>query len=99
MQALLLFLSSKFKPEKSWLQHIGIQNASWSTQYIYSLYWSVTTIVTVGYGDITPQNEYEISVTIIVELLGSALFGYLINVIGLTLSDLRYLPNQHRKDK
>ena len=46
----------------------------------------MTTIVTVGYGDITPQNEYEVMVTMVIELSGSALFGYLINVIGATMS-------------
>lgn len=81
-----MFLSSKFVPEKNWLEYVGIQHSKWGTQYIYSLYWSVTTIVTVGYGDITPQNEYEIVVTILIELSGSALFGYLINVIGMTMS-------------
>lgn len=51
----------------------------------------MTTIVTVGYGDITPQNEYEVVITIFVELTGSAFFGYLINVIGATMSELKYL--------
>ena len=71
------------------MQYIGITHAKWSTHYNDSLYWAVTTIVTVGYGDITPQNEYEIAVTIFIELSGSALFGYLINVIGMTMSELK----------
>ena len=85
-----MFLSSKFELEKNWLQHIGIQYSPWGTQYIYSLYWAVSTIVTVGYGDITPQNEHEIAVTILIELSGSALYGYLINVIGMTMSEIKY---------
>ena len=74
-------------PERNWLTYVGIQYASWGTKYIYSLYWAVTTIVTVGYGDITPQNEYEIAVTILVELSGSALFCYFINVIGVAMAE------------
>lgn len=88
-QSLLLYLSSRFVPERSWLQHIGIDYSSWAIKYIYSLYWSVTTIVTVGYGDITPQNEYEVVVTIFIELSGSALFAYLINVIGVAMGELK----------
>lgn len=85
----MLYLSSKFVEEKNWVVRMGIENCSWGSQYIYSLYWAVTTIVTVGYGDITPQNEWEIIVTICVELSGSALFGYLINVIGITMAELK----------
>jgi hypothetical protein len=69
--------------------HIGIQDAEWPIKYIYSMYWSITTIVTVGYGDITPQNEYEVIVTIFTELIGCAVFGYLLNVIGITMTELK----------
>lgn len=44
-----------------------------------------------GFGDITPTNECEVFVTILVELSGSAVFGYLINIIGMTMSELKYL--------
>lgn len=46
-------------------------------------------MVTVGYGDLTPQNKYEAIVVIIVEILGTSLFGYMINIIGITLSELK----------
>lgn len=68
---------------------IEVSDSGWGSQYLYSLYWAVTTIVTVGYGDITPQNEWEVVAAMIVELSGSALFGYLINVIGVTMADIK----------
>lgn len=51
-----MFLASKYNSEKNWLHYINISNNKWSSMYIYSIYWAFTTIVTVGYGDIIPQN-------------------------------------------
>lgn len=36
---------------KSWVVHEDMQNASFDEIYITALYWSVTTIATVGYGE------------------------------------------------
>jgi hypothetical protein len=46
-------------------------------------------MVTVGYGDITPQNKYEAIVVMIIEILGASIFGYMINIIGMTLALLK----------
>lgn len=46
-------------------------------------------MVTVGYGDITPQNNLEVIIVIIVEILGTSIFGYMINIIGMTLSEMK----------
>lgn len=51
-------------------------------KYIYSVYWAMTTIITVGYGDITPQNYVEVMVVMVVEICGTSFFGYMISVIG-----------------
>jgi len=39
-------------------------------KYLSSLYFGSTTILTIGYGDITPKNKAEIIIVIIVEFLG-----------------------------
>jgi len=43
-----------------------------------SIYWSVTTLTTVGYGDVTPSNIGEVVIAIIVMLMGIMSFAVLI---------------------
>ncbi|MEK0444791.1 MAG: hypothetical protein RLZZ399_112 [Verrucomicrobiota bacterium] len=54
--------------------------------YLRALYWTVTTVGTVGYGDYSPakDNNVQIVYTIIVEILGVSMYGYIVgNVSGL----------------
>ena len=46
--------------------------------YVASLYWSVMTITSIGYGDIHPVTWAERAVNIVVMLMGSILWGQLI---------------------
>lgn len=49
--------------DKNWITMIGIESDDWMTKYLYSIYWATTILVTVGFGDITPQNKYEVAAT------------------------------------
>jgi hypothetical protein len=44
--------------------------------------------VTVGFGDLTPQNEAEVIIIMILEIMGTSFFGYMINVIGITVDNI-----------
>jgi len=46
--------------------------------YAAAIYWSIVTITSVGYGDITPQNDGEMLVCTIYLLMGSCLWAYII---------------------
>lgn len=50
-----------------------------TTFYNLSLYWAVTTLTTVGYGDITPQTNMARVYTMVVMLFGVSIFGLLIS--------------------
>lgn len=47
-------------------------------QYIASLYFSVTTLTTTGYGDILPVNNQERLLTIFIMVVGASVFGYVV---------------------
>lgn len=69
-------------PENSWVTAEGIATAAPSTQYIRSLYWVITTVATVGYGDILPVNDYEYLFASGVMLLGAFMYAFIIGNIA-----------------
>ncbi|CAK87690.1 unnamed protein product (macronuclear) [Paramecium tetraurelia] len=69
---------------ETWLTHYdpAAYEYHWFDRYIISLYWSVITTVTVGYGDIVPVTTFERVFVIVVTLLLCGIFGYCISNIG-----------------
>lgn len=59
-------------------------------QYLQALYWCVTTIATVGYGDITPDmgNPIQVIYTMVVQLIGVGVYGFIIGNIASVIANL-----------
>ena len=56
---------------------------------MYAFYWSSTTMVTVGYGDITPNNIYEVIFTTIAMYTASGLFSYAVSSISYLIVEMK----------
>ena len=75
-----------------------ITNENWSVKYIYSLYFSSSTLLTVGYGDVTATNTAEILIILVTQLIGIATFAYAVNQIGVALSNMQEKKEKMQKD-
>lgn len=79
-------------PEGAAIEHIV-------NQYVRALYWSMTTITTIGYGDITPNlnNNSEMLFTMLVEALGVSAYGYIIGNIANMLTNIDMAKARHKE--
>lgn len=64
-------------------------------QYLRSIYWTVTTMCTVGYGDITPETDSQMAYATVVMLVGYVLFAYLVGNIASLFNTIDPLHSQH----
>ena len=72
-----------------------------SEQYLASMYWSVMTLTTIGYGDIKPVTQWERLFAILMMLLGSAMFAYVVGTMcsvvqGLSETQLAFQSHMDR---
>ena len=85
------------KNKESWLYPYIIEE-DWKLQYLYSFYWAVVVMMTVGFGDITPKNMIEISFCIVAIFTGCALYAYNLNSIGIILQRIYKEENEFKEE-
>ena len=73
-----------------YIEDCGKPTLQWEfvgSAYVAALYWTFTTITTVGYGDLAPKATIERGYAIFAMFIGTGLFGYIISAMTNTLSE------------
>jgi len=66
-------------------------------KYVASLYWSYSTITTVGYGDLVPTSTLERAVAIISMVIGVTVFGYFMGNMTSMVGAMNDAQQEHDK--
>jgi len=65
--------------------------------YLLAYYWAVTTLTTVGYGDITPQNKEEYGVAVVSMLLVGYTWAFIVGTVVSILSNLDPAEEEYKR--
>jgi hypothetical protein len=79
-----------------WIQRLQLSRNDFPDLYLHSLYWTVTTLATVGYGDITPKTSLEIILAIVMMVTGAILLAFAVGNVVSIISQLDGGRHQHR---
>ncbi|MGH7596680.1 MAG: cyclic nucleotide-binding domain-containing protein, partial [bacterium] len=79
-----------------WLALRGVSAADddW-TNYLRALYWTIQTLSTVGYGDLTPVTNAQTLYTMGVMIVGVGVYGYIIGNVASLLANIDPAKAQH----
>ena len=84
-----IFLGKSIYP--GWIYENNIQNNNFNYIYITSLYYLMTTLTTVGYGDIPVTSIYEKYYQIILLMIGTCAYSWILTFIS------NYIKNNNEK--
>jgi CRP-like cAMP-binding protein len=82
---------------QSWIGKDGVPSSHFGL-YVTALYFSTYTIVTVGNGDVTPENTLEQSFNICLMLVGAITYAYIISQVRETVVDLSAASIKYRRE-
>lgn len=73
--------------QENWIDTADLKEADPSHLFVTALYWSLTTITTIGYGDIAPLNAETRLFGIVAMIIGTGVFSYtMTQVVGMVIS-------------
>ena len=84
------YFSSKINDfnEDTWVYRKGYLDRSIGSKYIISFYWSIQTVLTVGYGDISSVTTLEKWMSISWMMVGVGFYSYIIGTVAQVLEKI-----------
>ena len=79
---IFFYISAQEDNPSAWIWQAQIQDSPVMEQYIVSLNFALTTMTTVGYGDVSPNTQNEMLYGIVAMLVACGVFAYMVGSIG-----------------
>ena len=81
----------------SWLHAQGIENEGFMPRFVSALYWSLVTLTSTGYGDITPVTFLEKGYNILICLLGALVYATIFGRVTTMFNSMNTMNDMYRK--
>lgn len=95
---LFYYVAILYNENNNWIVKKNLLDDSNFRKYLHSIYFTVTTIFTVGFGDITPGNEIEYLMTIVLIIFGIGFYSFSIGTITTILVNINNIKNAKLKN-
>ena len=76
-----------FEPD-TWVSRCGYRDSDTWSKYLASIYWAVTTVTTVGYGDISGKTDLEMILCVIWMFIGVGFYSFTIGSLSSFLTSI-----------
>ena len=89
-----------YNPDESvetWLDGSNLRGEYWLIKYVYSFYWAITSVATIGYGEkVSPQNNLEIMLGSFIVIISLLLTCFCINSTKLIFDAISKQENEYK---
>lgn len=92
---LAIYENKEFNDNNTWINTLKVTNLSQKDQYVTAIYFAFITMMTIGYGDITPQTTLERLFIMLMAIFSTALFGFAVGAISSILQGTPSAARHH----